>query len=180
MKKLLWVSALLLLGQTHSVHAEPEKRQHSDGKTWDANQMIQRWGTNKREQYSFDSSLAAIKNDLKEGNLTSEKLDSLSDWANKLLNGQKVIKKKAEDLLEDLTVTSKSKSDLLNRITLYNERINQLDKVIAQLSKRQDLREEQLLNQIKELQAHEMNRLSQDQLQRQTAELQNLLKALSK
>ncbi|MFM8269003.1 MAG: hypothetical protein ACKN9V_02350 [Pseudomonadota bacterium] len=133
MKKLFILSSFFFVAQTTSFAGESANGTHG----WDANKMIQGWGKNRREQESFDSSFAAIKRALDQ-ETDPEQLNFLLQWAERLSAEQTFIKNRVEKFLEDPTVNSKSKNELLNRLSLYQERIDNLKSVQERIKKAQN------------------------------------------
>lgn len=85
MNRLLIFSLLVLVIQT-TVSAEDQTHSSSQ---WDSNKVIQRLGSDKRSEESFDVYLGAIKRVLeKDETLDLKKLGFLSDWVQKLSNAQ--------------------------------------------------------------------------------------------
>jgi len=140
MTKLFFFSVLLTITQVQLFASEP---------THGENPIIESWGSKRgMTQDTYEVSLAAIQESLKPGELLDEKkIQFLTQWANKLLIGQKTLKKRAEDWLEDPNLSDKSKMKLTNLAVLYQQRIKDLNKVIEKLTLKQ-IREASLKQQI--------------------------------
>ena len=132
MTKLLIYSLLALFAQ--ATFADEQNHGQHTANSWDANKTIGSWGSNKSSEESFESSLSAIKRELQDiQELDPKKLEFLSDWIKKLSNAQITLKKRAQEWLDDPTLTDKSKHALINRIVLYGERIKTLDELTEKI-----------------------------------------------
>jgi hypothetical protein len=132
MTKLLIYSLLALFAQ--ATLAEEQSHGQHTAKSWDPNKTIHSWVSRESSGESFESSLSAIKRELQDiQELDPKKLEFLSDWIKKLSNAQITLKKRAQEWLDDPTLTDKSKHALINRIVLYDERIKTLDELTEKI-----------------------------------------------
>lgn len=182
MNRLLIFSLLLVLAQT-PVCAEPkENGEHEAGPT-NAAKIIESWSSDRTSEKSFEASLDAIRRSLEApDSLDSKKIELLSDWVNKLLNGQKVLLNRANSWLGESpsTLTQKSRDQLINLATLYVERVKRLEKVLAEIKTEAKLRAD--LNDLKQqLDAHrKQQNIQQENLKREQEKLEKALQDIEK
>lgn len=88
-----------------------------------------------RSQESFDRDVFAIRSELeKSSKLDQEKLDMLSDWAGRLLAGQKLIKERVEKLRNDPDTAVQRREQAVQLAKLYKERVESLEQLLIDIS----------------------------------------------
>lgn len=145
MTKLFFFSILMVFAQATL---------SADNRTHAEDPIIKEWASKRTTEGTFEVSLGAIQSALANGeNLDEKRLEFLTQWAEKLLTGQKALKKRAQDWLNDLARDEKfsphtqNETRLTNLAVMYEQRIKELDKVIQKIKLKQI--EEKTINEIR-------------------------------